>query len=79
MSLYWLKDFTQKERILRLLKMRGNEGAYVYEFMTPRPKGLGVAQYGTRIKELRNEGYDIVNIEPGRFVLIQNGGQQILI
>lgn len=41
----------------------------VYEIMTPQPSGLGVAQYNSRIKELREQGYNIVNKIPGHFVL----------
>lgn len=66
-----MKRKTQKERILDLLKKRGEHGAKVYEFMTPRPQGCGVAQYNARIYELRREGYEIVNKEPGHFVLKQ--------
>jgi hypothetical protein len=43
----------------------------VYEIMTPRPNGLGIAQYTARIHELRGKGYKIENVEPGRFVLHQ--------
>ena len=63
------EDKTQEQRILDLLKERGNEGAYVYEFMMPRPKGLGIAQYNARIWGLRKKGYDIKNKKPGHFVL----------
>ena len=62
---------TQQQRILRLLKERGKDGVYVYEFMTPRNMGgLGVSQYGARIMELRRRGYKIINKKPGHFVLI---------
>lgn len=60
---------TQKQRILNLLRERGKQGVMVYEIMTPRPTGLGVAQYNSRIKELREQGYNIVNKTPGHFVL----------
>ena len=55
------KKLTQAQRILNLLKERGNDGAFVYEFMLPRPQGLGIAQYNARIFELRREGYNIIN------------------
>jgi len=63
---------TQKMRLLELLKERGEAGVYVYEIMTPRPVGLGIAQYGARILELRRQGYIIMNTEPGHFVLKEN-------
>ena len=64
-----MKDKTQTQRILELLKERGEAGAFVYEFMMPRPQGLGIAQYNARIKELREQGHDIENVVPGHFVL----------
>jgi hypothetical protein len=39
--------------------------------MTPRPKGLGIAQYNARIWKLRKIGHDIRNIKPGHFVLVE--------
>ena len=63
------KKLTQAQRILNLLKERGNDGAFVYEFMLPRPQGLGIAQYNARIFELRRKGYSIINKEPGHFIL----------
>jgi len=60
---------TQHERILDLLLTRKEQGAFVYELIAPRPKGLGVAQYNARILELRRRGYAIINDEPGHFVL----------
>ena len=61
---------TQQQRILSLLKERGESGVFVYEFMTPVSLGgLGVSQYGARIMELRRKGYKIINIEPGHFEL----------
>jgi hypothetical protein len=60
---------TQERRILNLLRERGSDGAFVYEFMTPQPVGLGIAQYGARIWSLRKKGYIIENREPGHFIL----------
>lgn len=60
---------TQEERILKLLKERGQKGVMVYEFMMPRPAGLGIAQYSARIWGLRKKGYAITNKKPGFFVL----------
>ena len=65
----YIKNPTQEERILNLLRERGSQGAYVYEFMTPRPNGLGIAQYGARILGLRAKGYIIENVVPGHFIL----------
>jgi hypothetical protein len=75
---------TQEERILKLLRKRGKEGAKVYEFMMPRPHGLGIAQYNARIWGLRKKGYDIVNVTPGHFVLkndpeFEENGQRVII
>jgi len=63
---------SQKGRIIKLLKERGQMGAFVYEIITPRPQGLGIAQYNARIKELRETGYNIRNVKPGHFVLEEN-------
>lgn len=61
---------TQKERILRRLRVAGNKGVMVWELTTPRPLGgEGCMQYGARILELRREGFVIDNVEPGHFVL----------
>lgn len=60
---------------MKLLKSRGDAGAKVYEFMMPRPHGLGVAQYNARILELRREGYTIRNNKKGHFVLVEEKGQ----
>jgi hypothetical protein len=68
---------TQEQRILELLRERGQSGAYVYEFMTPRPNGLGISQYNSRIYGLREKGYKIVNKQPGHFVLEESEPEQI--
>jgi len=60
---------TQKEQILKLLQSRGQTGIMVYEIIAPKPNGLGIAQYNARIKDLREEGHNIVNTTPGHFVL----------
>jgi hypothetical protein len=66
---------TQEGRILDLLKVRGEQGAFVYEFMTPKSKGgLGIAQYSARIWGLRHKGYVIDNPEKGKFVLVFEPG-----
>jgi hypothetical protein len=71
-------DKTQEERILDLLRERGSQGAMVYEFMMPRPNGLGIAQYNARIYGLRQKGYEIVNKTPGHFILREEGQMQML-
>ena len=63
------EDLTQEERILALLREKGEVGVRVWELIAPRPTGLGVAQYGARILGLRRKGFDIVNVKPGHFVL----------
>lgn len=64
------EDRTQEQRILALLQSKGSDGVYVYELMTPRPNGLGIAQYNARIKGLRVKGYNIINTVPGHFLLL---------
>ena len=69
---------TQEDRILKLLKERGSQGARVWEFMMPQPQGgLGIAQYNARIFGLREKGYNIKSVKPGHYVL--DKGQQVLI
>lgn len=65
------EDLTQEEQILTLLKERGSKGVYIYELQTPRPNGLGIAQYNARIFGLRNKGHVIDNTIPGHFVLTE--------
>ena len=60
---------SQRQDILDLLTERGQAGAYVYELNSAHPHGLGISQYGRCIKELRERGWDIINTEPGHFVL----------
>ena len=50
---------TQQERLLDAFMIRGK--VPLYHIITPRPIGLGIAQYGPRIDELRKQGYNIVN------------------
>jgi len=78
------KKLTQRERILNLLRERGQAGVQVWELIAPRPAGLGIAQYNARIKELREKGFNIINVKPGHFVLkefkeveVENGGSTI--
>lgn len=73
----YIKKPTQEDRILDLLTERGDRGAYVYEFMAPRPNGLGIAQYNARVYGLRSKGYNIINKTPGHFVLITNSQPKI--
>lgn len=57
---------TQQQRLLQAFKSKGE--LFVYEIMAPRPNGLGIAQYNARIKELREQGHEIINKEPGHFI-----------
>ena len=66
---------TQKSRLFDLLLERGSQGVYVYEIMTPYPNGLGIAQYGARILELRKKGWNIVNDYIGHFTLMHQPEQ----
>lgn len=78
MTKLYHKRPTQEQRILKLLQDRGEQGAYVWEFMMPQNRGgLGVAQYNARIYGLREKGYDIVNVEPGHFVLKEKDPEQL--
>lgn len=56
---------TQQIRLLQAFQEK--QDLMVYEIMAPRPNGLGIAQYNARIKELREQGHTIRNIEPGHF------------
>lgn len=56
---------SQKQRLLEAFLEK--KDLMVYEIMAPRPEGLGIAQYNARIKELRELGHPIENIEPGHF------------
>jgi hypothetical protein len=73
----YIKNPTQEQRILDLLRERGSQGVMVYEFMMPRPNGLGIAQYSARIWGLRKKGYDIRNTKPGHFILVEEDQQEI--
>jgi hypothetical protein len=57
---------TQCQRLLDAFEAKGE--LYVYEIIAPRPSGLGIAQYNARIKELREQGHQIINAQPGHFV-----------
>lgn len=60
----------QRYRLLDLLKSRGNRGVFIWEINTPRPLGgLGIAGYTERITELRQEGYQVVNVKKGLYML----------
>lgn len=77
MTQLYIKNPTQEQRILQLLRERGSEGAKVYEFMMPRPHGLGIAQYNARIYGLRKKGYKITNKKAGHFVLEEGEPEQL--
>jgi len=55
----YIKNNSQEDRILRLLRERGSIGVMVYELITPRPEGLGISQYNARIYGLREKGFNI--------------------
>lgn len=65
----YIRKPTQEQRILDLLRERGDEGVAVYEFMMPRPYGLGIAQYNARIYGLREKGHQVLSDKKGHFVL----------
>jgi hypothetical protein len=73
----YIEDKTQEQRILDLLRERGKEGAFIWDFVMPRPRGgLGIAQYSARIWGLRQKGYNIKNVEKGHFVLVEGDPKQ---
>ena len=67
----YIKNPTQEQRILNLLEIRGEQGVEVYELITPRPNGLGIAQYNSRIWGLRQKGHNILSERKGHFVLTE--------
>lgn len=60
---------TQTQRLLDEFINKGD--LMVYEIIAPRPQGLGIAQYNARIKELRDKGHVIKNLQPGHFRYIK--------
>lgn len=65
---------TQRQRLLNAFETKGE--LYVYEIMQPQPHGLGIAQYNARIKELREQGHQIINKEPGHFVYKRDSAER---
>jgi hypothetical protein len=61
---------TQRLRVLK--RLLSQDKVMVYELIAPRPSGDGCAQYNARLKELREDGYHIVNVTPGEFRLEKN-------
>jgi hypothetical protein len=72
---------TQKYRIMKHLMVWGK--IEVWKLITPRPQGLGVAQYGTRIKEMREvlkpQGFEIRNVAGKYFEMRKIQQQESLI
>lgn len=60
---------TQWVRLLALFMERGESGVTISEISDSRPRGLGIKQYNSRIKDLRGKGYNIVCVRAGFFVL----------
>lgn len=58
---------TQRLRVLK--RLLSQDKVMVCELIAPRPQGEGCAQYNARLKELREDGYHIVNVTPGEFRL----------
>lgn len=61
---------TQRLRVLK--RLLSQDKVMVYELIAPQPQGDGCAQYNARLKELREDGYHIVNVTPGEFRLEKN-------
>ena len=72
---------TQKHRIMRYLTAFGR--VEVWKLITPRPEGLGVAQYNARIKEMREilepQGFEIRNKSGKYFELKKIQDQETLL
>jgi hypothetical protein len=66
---------TQCTRLLQAFQEK--QDLMVYEIMTPRPQGLGIAQYNARIKELKEQGHPIINVKPGHFRYIRENKIQV--
>lgn len=64
------KGLSQQKRLINLMRERGKSGVFVYEIITPRPNGLGIAVYTSTICNLRKQGYQIDNPENGLYVLV---------
>lgn len=62
-----LLNLPEKQRMICLFESKQGGSVYVYEMTSARPAGLGISQYGRCIKELREDGYNIVNVQPGEF------------
>lgn len=60
---------TQWVRLLALFMERGAQGVTINEISDSRPRGLGIKQYNSRIKDLRGKGYNIVCLRAGHFEL----------
>ncbi len=74
-----IDNTNQCQRLINLLRIRGSRGIFVYEIIAPRPQGLGIAQYNTRISELRDMDFGIKNVKPGHFVLTYDCGKLLRI
>jgi len=58
---------TQEERILSLLKARGDEGLRSWEIVNQ----MNILQYTARIWGLRDKGHNIKNVKKNLYVLIK--------
>lgn len=69
----YLNKPSQEQQILDLLTEKGTVGVYIWEITDNAPRGLGIKQYNARIFGLRKKGWNIINKEPGHFVLHTDG------
>lgn len=60
---------TQWVRLLALFMERGENGVTISEISDSRPRGLGIKQYNSRIKDLRKKGWNVVCVRAGFFVM----------
>ena len=69
-----IKNPTQKQSLLLALKTAGSFGLPVWKIIMPRSQGgLGIAQYGARVYELRHDDHlNIIN-RNDTFYLVEEG------
>jgi biotin operon repressor len=63
----YIRRPTQEQRILKLLRERGDSGVSAKEITDE----LGILQYNARVFGLRRKGYNIVNDPIGHFTLYE--------
>ena len=57
--------------IYLLLKEHKNTGVMSWDITNPKPQGLQILEYTGRISDLRKDGYEVVNVEKNKYVLMR--------